>query len=511
MKKSVEHRLEEIFLIALILLNVLEFTGFLSADFSITKKIISWLCMGYLFYRVSLTKVFFGTKNRVIDATIIITFFMFLFKNLFFSVVLMNERSSLDFFVGFYDFLYANGAILDKTLFILGGILILAHALYLVFNLHVKKPSLMNVIHEGGIPKTIGKKIERFFIIFAVLVGFFIIVFNLVMEWLTLAIDASILVFTLVFYLVTIFTRHYKKLDAEHFIFKVGSSAEKFYANFINLFHTKRIVMGISGMLVLHLLTDIGNFIVPFVFGNMESLYYSSLGYDIGHLSLIDLIASDWSKVIGLSKITIIATYLLNIAAILFFLFAPAYIWYKMYKKKGFRVNRLSLAIIAAAIVCFILCPVFETSSLNEEISKDCSPYCTGEEDKSSANIIGVNIQTKSALDDPLVKQPFSCLLSLLAGIIIYMTSHSHKIKEKMIMIFIAIIDSFVALYIFSFVSKIIAYYVGSKGAIFSILSQGGYFIAFYLFLFFLITILFYIMGFIVFVKETIKEFRYIK
>ena len=61
---------------------------------------------------------------------------------------------------------YTPRGIINKITFITAGILLILHAFYLTFNIHVKKPSLMHVIHEEGVPKTLVKKTERFLIVF---------------------------------------------------------------------------------------------------------------------------------------------------------------------------------------------------------------------------------------------------------------------------------------------------------------------------------------------------------
>lgn len=495
MKKRLAHRLEEIILIVIILLNIFDFIEYLPGDLDFIKKIISWACLGYLFYHISLTRVLFGEKNKLIDLTLIATFFLFIVKNLIYFASVAAEEVNV--FGSFYELLVSNALSINKITFIAAGILLILHSLYLSFKAHVKTPSLMHVVHEEGIPKSIVKKTERFIIIFAVLVGFFVVVFNLMMEWLAIAVDASLIVFGLLFYFFTLFRRHHKKMDAEHFIYKIGGFAEKFYDGFLDLFHTKRIWLGISGMLVLHLLTDIGNFIVPYVFGMHDVIYFEMLG--AGHSSLYSLIAKDWIHVIGFEKFALLWIYIFNLIAMLLFLFLPAYVWYKLYKKSGFKVSHVSLAIFSAAVVCFALSPAFNIIPINHELV-----FGTG--------LVGVDITTSSVFDNGLLSLQLTFIISLLIGMSIYLLSYSHYIKERIMAFFIALIDFFVGWYILYFLINLIVYYsYFPEGALARLIAQSNYFIAFFLFLFFIATVLFYTIGFFLFLSETVKEFKYVR
>ncbi len=495
MKKRLEHRLEEIILIILILLNVFAFIEFLSGDIHFIKNIIAWASLGYLLYHISLTRIFFGTKNKIVDITLIITFFLFIVKDLiYFASIALEE---VNIFTSFYSFMIINKLIITKITFITAGILLILHALYLTFNIHVKKPSLMHVIHEEGIPKTLVKRTERFLIVFFILIGFFVIIFNLMMEWLAVAVHSSLLVFALLFYFFTLFRRHHKRFNAEHLIFKIGNLAEEFYGGFLELFHTKRIWLGISGILVLHLLTDIGNFIVPYIFNMHDTIYFKTLGE--GHLSLYALITKDLVEVYGFNKIALVWVYFFNLLAMLFLLALPAYVWHKLYKKKGFKVSHLSLAVFAAAVMCFILTPAFKIIPIDHEIV-----FGTG--------LVGVDITTCSVFEKSLVSLLMTFIISLITGIAVYLLSCGHYIKERIMAFDIAIIDFFTGWYILYFLINIAVYYSHiPQGVLAKLVLQGSYFIAFFLFLFFIVTVIFYAVGFCLFLSETVKEFKYIK
>jgi hypothetical protein len=487
MNKKVGYRIEEIILVILILLNILDFIEWLPGDIDYIKKIISWTCLGYLLYKISLTKLFFGTKNKLIDFSLVSACFLMVLKNLIHYAQV--ARGEVHVLAELYAFLVNNRGLLDYVSFYIGGLLLIVIAVYCSFKLKVKQPSLLHVIHEKGLPKTLGKRIERFVMVYIVLIGFFVIVFNLVMEWLAIAVDASILVVAVLFYLFTAFRRHSKRFKPDTLIYKLGDVGEGFYESFIGLFHSKsRIFLGISGMLVLHLLTDVGVFIVPYVINIHDILYFGYFGE--GHTALLHLFLKDLVLVENTEVFNLVWIYIFNLLAMLFLLILPAYIWYKLYKRKGFKVSHLELSLFFCSLVVFILAPAFRIEQIT------------------SPRLVGVDILTHSVLSYTVYALPVVVILSFLIGITGFLLSFNSWVKEKLILLGIVIIDMFFGFYVYSFFITYLNYY---SGIVKLLVSQSRFFIGFYMIMFLIITSLFYVSGFVIFLFETRKEFRYIK
>ncbi|MCK4521948.1 MAG: hypothetical protein KAU20_05205, partial [Nanoarchaeota archaeon] len=339
-----------------------------------------------------------------------------------------------------------------------------------------------------GIILTLRRKLERVIVTFLVLSFFFIVVFNLVMEWLAIAVDASLLVVAFFFYMFTMFRTHYKKLHPESFLYKVGDVGENFYEDFIGLFHSKeRIFLGISGLLVLHLLTDVANFIIPYLAGFRDILYFGHLG--AGHDPIYLLFLKDAALVPTLlQKACISWIYIFNIFGMLFLLILPAYIWYKLYKRTGFFVSNKKLCIFFISVTIFIMAPVFKIKEMAAE------------------GLVGVDIITHQL--PPNISPPLIALSTLLIGALVYFLSFNHYLKERLMVLGIILIDLFFAAYIFYFFKSTASYYIETiKFLIYNL----KYFIAFYFILFFIIMALFYMAGLIIFLLETKKEFRYIR
>ena len=67
MNTKIMHRIEEILLSALILIQILDFLEILPGDLDFLKKFISWTAIGYLFYKASISNILFGSKIKFLD------------------------------------------------------------------------------------------------------------------------------------------------------------------------------------------------------------------------------------------------------------------------------------------------------------------------------------------------------------------------------------------------------------------------------------------------------------
>ncbi len=475
---KVLRRVEELILIFIILLSVMDFFGFLPADMGYAKKIISWTLMGYLLYKASPTKIFFNNKKPHIDLILIVSYFLLIFKNMIVVAALNIEES--DIFRGLYEILLQNAGLLETSAFHIGIGLLMVISIYCAIMLPIKKPSLMHLIHEEGNPsKNIAKSLVRIAAIFSVFLAFFLVVFNLIMEWLAVAIDAPMIIIGISFYLFIVI-RHYKKFDVESLIFRIGEFGESFYKKFISLFHYKKtIYLGISGMLVLHLLTDIGNFILPYVTVFHENLYFQM---GAGHTALIPLLREQIQHLVPLEKASLVFIYILNVAAILFLLAAPAFLWYKVFKSSYIRINKPILSLFFSSLFAFVFAPVFEIKKI------------------STAGLIGIDIITKPA-NNLFFPSFFSLLLFCAAVyfIIFYLSGYSKKL-----LVLSSILTSllFFGVYVYLFFISVFEYYTAS---IIGLLRQSEYLLIIYFAMFLMILLIFYAGGFFLWIYELIK------
>ncbi|MGM5482745.1 MAG: hypothetical protein ACQESF_04755 [Nanobdellota archaeon] len=388
-----------------------------------------------------------------------------------------------------------NADVANNLSIILGGVLLLFLAIYSAYKMEIKSPSMLSIFHGNKEHAKGLSTIPRTLSVFLAINFFFIAIFNLFMEWLAIAIDAPILVVGLFFYLL-VWIKHHDKFNSESFIFKVGNFGTKFYQDFIMLLKTKRgILLGISGMLVLHLLTDAGNFLIPYSFGIHDSLYFEHLGpnhtpvfsiSDFFTPETSSLFMQDIAKTSSFAmKFMLAYIYLGNLMALLSMLLIPAILWYLIFMQKHQKTSNLILPVYFSSLTCFIMSPVFNIGRVT------------------SNSLIGVDIQTQSILNSSAFSLIAVFAVSLSIGIIIYLLSFVRKIKNYSILIMILSIIIYFANYIFLYFTDILHYYadfISFK------LESHNYFVAFYFAIFMIITMVFYIGGFTSFLYELVKS-----
>ncbi len=497
MLKKIKHRLEELILFIIILLNVFEYIDLLPGDLELIKLFISWIILGYIIFKVGLTRILFSNEKVFLDIMIIIGYFLFIIKSFVaYSYLALDETVVFETLCKLaWNYRFE----IEMYSFCLGGIILLAISVYMALALEIKKPSLMHVIHEEGKPPKTAKKLAfRFITIFCVLISFFVAVFNFAMDWIGIIADAPLVLFAIFFYLFIII-RHHKRLKVDSLIFKIGSFGEQFYEKFINLFRYKKtIFLGISGILVLHLLADVGTFIVPYILGFKEISYLGRVG---GFQPIYLLFLGDISSVHGYTdKLFLLYSYVFNVLAILLLFLAPAFIWSRINRKKGFKISNIVLSLFFISLLVFMLMPILKIEPIRLGPIK-------------SEIVAGVDILTWSIFDlNPFkLGLPVIFFISLSGGIIIFFLSSIHWFKEKIIAGSIIAIDIFFSIYIYYFSTSVIGSYAMLTNRALTLSVPVNFFIGFYLIIFLVITILFYVGGLFIFMLETKKEFRYIK
>ena len=483
--KEVERKLEfgvgEILLIFLISLDIIEFAGILPHDLDYAKKIISWAALGYLLYTADLTEIFFGYKDKLIDVLLILAYFMLIMKNfVVFSKTAVDAIGDVggSFLMPLYLFILDNAYQFEMWTFYIGAGLIIAIACSNLFlNVDVKKPSMMAMIHREGPSSGAAERLKRTATSFLIFVTFFIVVFNLVMEWLAWAIDSSILVLAIFFYFF-FFIKYSRRFDAERFVYKLGNVGSDFYTNVIRLFHSRETIMvGVAGILVLHLITDAGVFILPYILGkNID--YFATLG--AGHDTIISLASASLALLeTGAMKALAVAGYVFNILAALFLLFGPAFVWYELYKQKRVRIPRAAYLLFFSSVIYFILNPVFSMKRI------------------SLGSVSGVDITTSALGVNNIL---LLTAIAAAAGITAFALTYSHPARRGMKYIMFSVLGVFFAFYIFTFSTDLISFYLNA------IISRAPLLVSLYFIVFLAATALFYFLGGIYFIYISIYK-----
>jgi len=220
-----------------------------------------------------------------------------------------------------HNVLLEHSASIEVGALLIGVAILLVLSIYFTFRANISSPSLLHAIREEG-SLTWKKIVTRTLIIFLVLNFFYVAVFNLMLEWLALAIDAPLLMIAIFFYFFA-WLKHHRKFASQSLLYRIGNFGESFYEKFIAMFHDNRgIMLGLSGMLVLHLATDIGNYLVPYITGIHDPFYFAHLGS--GHTTLFSftnmqdsLAGMDLARVSGFGKIAVFFTYMMNAMGVL--------------------------------------------------------------------------------------------------------------------------------------------------------------------------------------------------
>jgi hypothetical protein len=479
-----EKRVEELILISIILLNLIDLFNLLSAELSYVKFIINWFVLGYLLFKISISDILLGNRHKQIDIILIASYFLLIIKNL---TALSNEIiHKSGFLYSFFLLLVENAQQIEIISFYIGIGLIIFVSFYITYFIDISEPSILHVLHGPGKQSKITlNNILKNLTIFITLIGFFIIVFNLIMDWFVVVLEAPIMIIAILFYLFK-FHSYSKNLRSESSLFKITDFSENIYKRFINLFHKKEtFFLGISGMLVLHLITDVANFIIPYTLGLNKTLYIENIG--VKRTTIFYLVLND-IKTLNLfyNKLFVVMGYFFNIIAILFLMIFPAYIWYVLYTpKKVSNIPNFLIALFYSSLFFYLFIPVFKITQLE------------------SKNLLGVDIKIQSLLatNHNFIAIGIFAIILLLFSFL--QCKYSIRMKQVFIIVMTIINIIFFGMYIYNYFINLANFYLSS---IINLFNNSFIFLSFFMGLFLLITSGFYIVGYIVFVYSVFKN-----
>ena len=461
--------IHEFILILVIILNFLGFFHLLTAEIDYMEKIISWTILGLLLHKANLSNIFFGDKNPVIDVSIILCYFGMIFKDLVEFSLTAIEDSPNSLFTSMFSFIVDNADYITRYSFKLSAIFLILLAFYIAVKIEFKIPSVMHIIHEDGLPRrNILKIIERFVLTNLVLFGFFVIVFNLISEWLAIAVDDPLLLLGILFY----FFKG-KKLTVGTKIEKLGSMGEDFYERFVEMFKSrKKIFLALSGMLVLHIITDVANFILPYTL-KLSSTLYSRLGAN--HISIIELANNQSLANPGfMSSLNIFCGYGINVLGITLLLISSSIVWYHLLYEKPLKFRSFFIFIFFFSVIFFLLNPAFSITRIDQ-----------------SFNVLGTDIRSNE-----ISLNPIYFLISFVSALIIAIANRIEKLTKFVSIAFAGVTTVFFVYYIFFYFTSIAQFYITfffNASDVFLMTVMG--LIAF-------INVIFYLVGTITFVLE---------
>lgn len=434
---------EVFFLAVVIILDILDFFAFLRGDIDFLEKAIGWLLLSYLLYEVSPMKALFGdTKFRkILDISLLVFFFSLIFK----LVIEIAENSFNEsvYFGGVLFFIAKYSVEATNISLYIGFIGLASVSLFITFFIPIGKPSFYYVVtsiagrHKIENKHIMLQKVLKFTSVYLILLLFYITFYNFIFEWLAVAIDGSITIVAVFLTVIIFVKREYHKLLhhrlKEMFSIRISAGIEKiiditesFNVKFFHLLSYKKFVyLAAIGILILHLVTEAGIFLIPYATGAIDPVYFSESGE--GHTPVINIIhpsesllAVQMGTLSVLNRIPLFIIYLANILAALFILINPVIIWLHMYKEKNVAAHMVKpmksvlyktfQLIFIMGISSLVLTPVFRIGFAPHKIFGD-----TEINEEIGSAIRGVDIKTQMIENYSLV--PWVLIIAAILGI----------------------------------------------------------------------------------------------
>jgi hypothetical protein len=522
---------EVLFLSILIILNILDFFKFLPGDMEFLKKIISWSLLSYLLYEVSPMKVLFGdTKfKKFLDTSLLLLFFSLIFK-----LIVEFAKNAFNEAVYFRHILLliAKYSIEATNISLYVGFIgLMLVSIFITFYIPIGKPSFYHVFtsifgkHHIETKNVVLRKTAKFISVYLILLLFYITIYNFVFEWIAIAIDASIFMVAVIITLIMFIRREYHLLIYHKikgmFKVKVGAGVEKivsvadsFNIKFFHLLSYKKFIyLAVIGILMLHLVTEAGIFVIPYVTGATDPTYFSELGE--GHMPILNFIGPLQSllhkevtrsllsiQIAGLNllnSIPIILVYLMNIFAVLFLLINPLIIWLHMYKERHHPAHKvkpiksklyvLYQLLFVVSIAALLLTPIFKIGFASNKIFGETE---VGGDFGSS--IRGIDIQTGLIENYNMIFWVIGVSVLLGAAYFMFRKKYSKQITGTINTINLILIISYLSM----FYIDIYRFFVSTLGDLFN----ANIFFFVHFALFFVMSSLFYTIGILLLALE---------
>ncbi|TSC64212.1 MAG: hypothetical protein G01um101493_195, partial [Microgenomates group bacterium Gr01-1014_93] len=489
--KKLEFGIVEFLVGALMVIGLAGYFASVPADLDWIDHTVSFILFSYLFYKLNITSILFGKTSKFANLVIIISYFSLFFKDVISYTSLNAFKFNIIKFVDtFYLFFSNNLLTTNLVTFYIGIAGIFAIGIYLTKKIEISHPSFLYAIYQ----KKFRNNLIKFVSIFILLLGFYYFVYNIILEWLEFTIDDPVIATGLVFFIYKI-AKHYEKFHPSNFIFKIGDFSSGWYRRFISLFHYKKTLpLAISGLLILHALSDLGVFAYSLIFFK-ENFYLEFLSGE--HKPFLSLFFEDAKNMPSFAFIPLFIVYLLNILSLVIFLLIPIIVWVGMFSQKGLHFKRIDLFFVYSSAIAYMLLPGYIIKPLSE------------------SSITGVDILSISLLESKSVLDNFFpnksmiivavSLISILFGLIIYILSSSQKIKKELYAISVIGGLTFYSVYLYYFFASLLVYFYDN---ILAIIFTPNFIIGIVLFIFLALSVIFYIGGYLMFLYEIVMEYH---
>ncbi len=395
-----------------------------------------------------------------------------------------------------------NHVLAEKIAFYIGASGLIALAFYIAWQKKITAPSFLHVLH--GDSKRFRWKPLRAGVILLAFCFFFLFIFQLMVEWLGVVIDAPIVFLGILCY-VMIMIRYRHFLKTSLLITKIGETGEEFYEKFIALFHTPYgVALGMSGIFILHILTDFAVYIISYTFYQHEMLYFDvgSVFFSGHHTPLFSILnifgigSSLFLQDIAnattfLHYVETLWIYVFNISAIVFLFLAPGYIWYILFHRKKAHEKEWVLVLSFVALTVYVAFPLFHIGVI------------------APPEIVGADITTSSIAENKAYLAPSEVIvISALIGLGIYGLSFKKWIRRDFVYASFIAALVYLAVYMYYYYIDVLLYYYN---AILTQFAAADWLVLFYMIIFGMLSVLFYPVSFALFLYELVKHYRVAK
>jgi hypothetical protein len=490
--KRIEFGILELVVGALMVIGIIGYFGHVSADLDWLDHGISFVLFTYLFYKLNISSILFGHSRKGLDFLIVVSFFLIFFKDIIrYTLATPNEFTFLTFVSSLQQVFSAHIVEITNATIYAGFAGLLLVSILFAFSSPIAHPSLGYVLF----PQENERKFVNVLLCFVLLIAFYYFVYSMVLEWLEFVLDDPIIFTGIIFYVHSLTSRK-EQFHPESFVFKIGDFSEGLYVRFISLFHYKKTLpLAISGLLILHALADIGVFAYAFSFGK-ENLYLESLEGDYKSWPALFSIDSE-GQPLGL-KLSLAVAYILNALSLFVFLAIPIVAWWRIFNQKELHLRQGVLFVIYASGAMFLLLPAYDIGPLSEEM-----------------DIVGVDIYAFSVMDSTSALEGLMpdraglvvsvAVLSVLVGILAMALGFNASMRKELYAFSIACSFFFFGVYLYEYMGSVLLYLGNGIGIL---MSNAQWILAAIFIILFILSILFYIVGYLLFLYEIIMEYH---
>ena len=477
----------EVFLGFLIVVGLIGYFGQVSAELGWLDHTVSFLLFSYLFYRINLTSLLFGFTRRRANVLIIVSFLLLFFKDIM-AYTVAGPFTALSVLERLRQLFISHGEILTLITFH-AGIAGLVLVSIILSGSEVGSPSLMHALIRKQ-----KRRVMMAAAAFLVLLFFYYFVYNMVLEWLEFVLDDPVIIVAIVFYVHRLAARR-ERFHAGSAVFRIGDFAEGAYTRFVSLFHyRKTLPLAISGLLILHALSDLGVFAYTLSSG-AENFYLQELGKS--HPSFIARWQED-ALAQPTARWPLAFLYGFNAVALVALLLIPAVIWSQLVMRRKLRVPRLAILVLYAAIAGWVLAPAFTLLPI------------------SGGGIIGVNIASSSLAQGGTLLDAVAPRHGLLAAAVlsfaigggVFLATGRKNPRKEIYMALMAASLLFYAFYLYYFMGSELLYFAT---AIMAAAQSFQVVVAVVLSILLAMSAAFYILGFSLLVYEIVMEYHHQK